>query len=132
MKKNYLVVLLFSAWLLAACGSTIEEVVALDTVPAEYAGLTNPLGPEAAQDGAKVFKTNCEVCHGALGHGDGPAGVALDPAPKDLSILQATAADDYLYWRISTGKQGTSMVAWKGVLDEEQIWQVVAFLRTLK
>ena len=40
--------------------------------------------------------------------------------------------DDYLYWRIATGKEGTSMVAWKGVLTDDQIWQAVAFVRTLK
>ena len=85
-----------------------------------------------AADGAKVFKNNCEVCHGAEGHGDGPAGQALDPQPKNLAELQAVAGDDYLFWRVSEGKPGTSMVAWKGILNEEQIWQVVSFMRTLK
>ena len=81
---------------------------------------------------ARLFKTNCESCHGPQGHGDGPAGAALDPAPKNLAELQAMAGDDYLFWRISTGKEGTSMVPWKGVLSDDQIWQVVAFIRTLK
>ena len=97
---------------------------------AEYAGKTNPFGLEAAGEGAKIFKTNCETCHGPQGHGDGPAGAALDPRPKDLSELQKVASDDYLFWRISEGKEGTSMVAWKGILTEEQIWQVISFIRT--
>ena len=130
MKKVLFVVLMLAALLLASCGGSGST--ALDTVPAEYAGKTNPLGADAATAGADVFKANCESCHGPQGHGDGPAGAALDPAPKDLIELQAQVGDDYLFWRINTGKEGTAMVSWKGILTEEQIWQTVAFIRTLK
>lgn len=132
MKKVFFGMLVLSAVLIAACGGRSSEPVALDPVPAEYAGMTNPLGADAATAGAEVFNTNCASCHGPEGHGDGPAGAALDPAPKNLPELAAQVGDDYLYWRISTGKEGTSMVAWKGVLTDEQIWQAVAFIRTLK
>jgi mono/diheme cytochrome c family protein len=101
-------------------------------MPAEYLGKTNPFGVEAVSVGAEIFKTNCESCHGPQGHGDGPAGAALDPAPKNLAELQTVATDDYLFWRINTGKEGTSMVPWKGILTDDQIWQVIAFVRTLK
>ncbi len=133
MKKVLFAVLVLAAFVVSACGGGGADAVAtLAPVPSEYAGQTNPLGADAAAAGAEVFKTNCESCHGPQGHGDGPAGAALDPAPKNLAELQATAGDDYLYWRINTGKEGTSMVAWKGVLTDEQIWQVVSFIRTLK
>ncbi len=131
MKKILLVVLALAAFLLAACGGE-ETPAALDTVPADFAGKTNPLGADAATAGADVFKTNCQTCHGPQGHGDGPAGAALDPQPKNLAELQTQATDDYLFWRIRAGKEGTSMVAWKGILTDEQIWQVVSFIRTLK
>ena len=134
-KVAYLVLL--SLFVLTACsesnGSPGSEPISTPApVPAEYAGKTNPFGPEAADEGARIFKTNCETCHGPQGHGDGPAGQSLDPKPKDLSELQKIAGDDYLFWRISAGKEGTSMVAWKGILSEEQTWQVVSFIRTLK
>ncbi|HNA89196.1 MAG TPA: cytochrome c [Anaerolineales bacterium] len=132
MKKVLFVVLILSAIALAACGGGSSAPAALDPVPAEYAGATSPLGADAATAGAEVFKTNCESCHGPQGHGDGPAGAALDPTPKNLPELAAQAGDDYLYWRINTGKEGTAMVAWKGILTDEQIWQAVAFIRTLK
>ncbi len=130
MKKVLFVVLILAAFALAACGGSATATLA--PVPADYAGKTNPLGPDAATAGAEVFKTNCESCHGPQGHGDGPAGAALDPQPKNLAVFAPTVGDDYLYWRINTGKEGTSMVAWKGVLTDEQIWQVVSFIRTLK
>jgi mono/diheme cytochrome c family protein len=124
--------------LLAACGtnanatSNPQENATLAPVPAEYAGRSNPLGPDSAAAGADVFRTNCETCHGPQGHGDGPAGQSLEPRPRNLARLQAEAGDDYLFWRIREGKPGTSMVAWKGILTDEQIWQTVSFIRALK
>lgn len=132
MKKVLFAVLVLATLVLAACGGGSNAVATLAPVPADFAGKTNPLGADAAAAGAEVFKTNCESCHGPQGHGDGPAGAALDPAPKNLAVLQATAGDDYLYWRVNTGKEGTGMVAWKGTLTDEQIWQAIAFIRTLK
>ena len=134
MKKVLFSVLVLIALTLAACGGGggAEAVATLAPVPSEFAGKTNPLGADAAAAGATVFKVNCESCHGPQGHGDGPAGAVLDPAPKNLAELQTTAGDDYLFWRISTGKEGTAMVAWKGVLTDEQIWQVISHIRTLK
>ena len=134
MKKVVFSVLVLIALALVACGGAdgTDAVATLAPVPSEFAGKTNPLGADAAKDGAAVFKINCETCHGPQGHGDGPAGAVLDPAPKDLAELQAIAGDDYLFWRISKGKEGTAMVAWKGVLTDEQIWQVISYIRTLK
>ena len=132
MKKVVIAVLVLTAVILTACGGGSNQATALATVPADYAGKANPLGADAVAAGAEVFKTNCEACHGPQGHGDGPAGAALDPAPKNLADLQTQVGDDYLFWRVSTGKEGTSMVAWAGILTEEQIWQAVAFINTLK
>jgi mono/diheme cytochrome c family protein len=138
MIRRIFVLLCASVLALAACSTSNEnsasanENATLAPVPTEFAGLSNPLGDDAASAGADVFHTNCEACHGPQGHGDGPAGQALDPRPRNLAQLQASAGDDFLFWRIHEGKPGTSMVAWKGILTDEQIWQVVSFIRTLK
>jgi mono/diheme cytochrome c family protein len=137
MIKKILFLILIDVLILGACSSNesaskTNESTTLAPVPTEYAGLTNPLGVDAATQGAEVFKTNCEMCHGPQGHGDGPAGQALDPRPRNLAELQKKASDDFLFWRIREGKPGTSMVAWKGILTDEQIWQAITFIRTLK
>jgi high-affinity iron transporter len=133
MKKILFAVLVLTAFVLSACGGgSTEEAATPAPVPAEFAGQTNPLGADAAAAGAEIFKNNCVACHGEQGHGDGPAGAALNPQPKNLPELASAVGDDYLYWRINTGKPGTSMVAWKGILTDEQIWQVVSFIHTLK
>jgi len=133
MKKTLFALVMVLLLVLTACGDGgSDEPVAIETVPVDFAGKTNPLGADAATAGAKVFQVNCESCHGPQGHGDGPAGAAIDPKPKNLPELAAQVGDDYLFWRISEGKPGTSMPPWKNILTEEQTWQVVAFLRTLK
>jgi mono/diheme cytochrome c family protein len=128
----FMLVLILTACSSNGNSSVANENATLAPVPTEYAGVANPLGAEAASTGAEVFHTNCETCHGPQGHGDGPAGQALDPQPRNLAKLQATAGDDFLFWRIREGKPGTSMVAWKGILTDEQIWQAISFIRTLK
>jgi len=137
MIRKIFIMILASILILSACSSGVSSsdtnvTGILAPVPTEYAGLTNPFGADAATQGAEVFKTNCEMCHGPQGHGDGPAGQALDPRPRNLAELQTKASDDFLFWRIREGKPGTSMVAWKGILTDEQIWQAISFIRTLK
>lgn len=137
MTNKLVVLFILGALVLAACGGGSDANAPqtdgmTETVPAEYAGKTNPLGTDAAAEGAKIFKTNCETCHGAQGYGDGPLSEALDPKPKNLVEFAPTVGDDFLYWNVAEGRPGTSMPPWKNILTEEQIWQVVAFIRTLK
>ena len=136
MKKILITLVVLGTLFLSACGgnsnSAPREIGTLESVPADYTGKTNPLSADASAEGAQVFKTNCETCHGSQGHGDGPVGEALDPKPMNLAELQTVASDDYLFWRISEGRPGTSMPPWKNILTEEQSWQIVAFIRTLK
>lgn len=131
--KNYpfLIITLMLALTLSACGATAAPDVSFPPVPADYAGKTNPFGAEAAAAGALNYVSYCESCHGATGRGDGSSAAALDPRPANLSAVAAQVGDDYLFWRISEGRPGTAMVGWAGVLNEEQIWQVIAYLRLL-
>ena len=132
MKKYlFLAVLVLTALALAACGGSKTEATPIPSVPADFAGMTMPAGADAAA-GAEVFNVNCASCHGAGGLGDGVAGEALDPKPANLVTFAPQVGDDYLFWRISAGKEGTSMVAWAGIMTEEQIWNTVAFIRALK
>jgi mono/diheme cytochrome c family protein len=134
--KKFGLLILFVLLFLTACGgdnsSSNSASFTPAPIPPEFAGKTNPLDASAATEGAAVFKANCATCHGETGAGDGIASGSLDPKPANLAVVSEQVGDDYLFWRIHEGKPGTSMVAWKGILSEEQMWQTVAFLRTLK
>lgn len=127
------VVLVLGSLLLAACGGGggEEEV----SVPAAYAGKTNPLGADAAAAGKVIYDERCASCHGPTGAGDGAAAAGLDPKPANLSEVVPNLGDDFLFWRVNEGGAmepfNSAMPAWKGILTEEQIWQVIAYLRTL-
>jgi mono/diheme cytochrome c family protein len=103
--------------------------------PVEYASLVSPVpvSPETILAGAQIFRVNCASCHGESGKGDGAASRALNPKPPDLSLVAAVVDDAYLYWRIAEGgaELKSAMPGWKTILTEEQIWQGVAFIRSL-
>jgi mono/diheme cytochrome c family protein len=103
-------------------------------IPAEYAGLTNPIpaDTESLERGSELYTVNCASCHGDGGMGDGPAGSALDPAPSPIAHSSQMMADDYLFWRVSEGGTpfSTAMPSWK-VLDEQSRWDLVNYMRAL-
>jgi copper transport protein len=96
---------------------------------------TNPVATDAASitAGQALYQENCEPCHGPQGKGDGPAGLALNPHPADLSVHAAPGlhSDYKLYDWITNGYPGSAMPAFGKLLDDEQRWQLVNFLRTL-
>jgi mono/diheme cytochrome c family protein len=108
-------------------------------VPSAYKDFNNPLaGDEAAvQAGAKTFRNACATCHGEKGRGDGPAAEGLDPKPASLADAgrMYDLSDGYLFWRISEGGAmdpfNSAMPAWASVYSEQQIWQLVTFIRSL-
>lgn len=88
-----------------------------------------------AAKGKTTFENTCAACHGPGGKGDGPAAAALDPKPKNLTDaeLLSTQTDDFIYKVISEGGASVGlspmMAPWAGVLSEQDIWNVVAFIR---
>lgn len=101
-------------------------------------------GVSLAADGAALYKTNCESCHGPEGKGDGPVGKALNPPPRDFSkgVFKfdtdgdgKTGTDADLMNVIKNGAAaygGNALMAPWGHLPEEDIKALVAFIRTLK
>lgn len=104
-------------------------------VPEEAEAVANPFPATDASiaAGAGVFATTCAVCHGETGHGDGPGSAALDPKPANLSADHVQAnSDGALFWIITHGRTGTAMPPWESVLTEQQRWEVVNFVRTMR
>jgi len=92
-------------------------------------GKTYPASPEAISRGATVYADSCASCHGETGKGDGPAGVALKPPPADLTFHVPLHGDEGFVLFVANGAPGTAMPGWKDVLTEEQIWDVIHYMR---
>ena len=83
----------------------------------------------AQNDGASLFKTKCAVCHGADGKGDTSMGKVLKVLDLGSEEVQKQT-DAQLTEAIANGKG--KMTGYKGKLTDDQIKQLVAFIRTLK
>ena len=89
-----------------------------------------PADADSIAAGKKLFVANCLACHGATGKGDGPAAIACNPRPKDLSDPKISSqTDGELFWKITEGKK--PMPAYEKLLSETDRWDVVDYLRTL-
>jgi mono/diheme cytochrome c family protein len=94
---------------------------------------------KAAQiaEGKKVFETNCAMCHGPEGKGDGAAAAALNPKPRNLAdaVYIKSRPVDTLRKVITEGGQSVGlspvMMAWKTSLTPVQIDNVLEFVLTL-
>jgi mono/diheme cytochrome c family protein len=85
--------------------------------------------PAFAQSAADTYKSKCQMCHGATGLGDTPAGKALKvPSFKEAAIVKASDAD--LIAAVTNGKG--KMPANKGKLTDAQIKALIAHVRTLQ
>ena len=53
---------------------------------------------DAAAEAKEIFSTRCSTCHGPQGKGDGPAGAALNPKPRNLgeAAWQKSVTDDHI------------------------------------
>lgn len=81
-----------------------------------------------ARRGEEAFGHHCSGCHGTFGRGDGPASVALLPAPRDLaSARYSEQALSEALWR---GRVGSSMPGWHE-LPAAELRALIAFTQTL-
>ena len=87
--------------------------------------------------GKAKYDANCIGCHGATGKGDGAAAAALNPKPQDHTdgkVMNALS-DKYLFDIIKDGgaamKKAPFMPASNKKLSDQEIWDVVAYIRSL-
>jgi len=88
-------------------------------------------GRVAIQRGRALYRDYCLVCHGETGTGNGVAAAGLAKKPKNLASMKRPPIfpDGVVAYRIANG--GEVMPAWKGILTEAQIWDLLNYIRSL-
>lgn len=94
---------------------------------------------EHQEKGRQLFVNTCAPCHGEKGDGLGPAAAALvdangDPVkPADLRGMLKSGRNPEDTWRtIAVGLNLTPMVGFGAVLEDEEIWNLVAYIFRLR
>jgi mono/diheme cytochrome c family protein len=95
----------------------------------------NPLGHGAAviEDGKTAFGHYCVVCHGLDGQNTGvPFADSLSPPVPSLASKGVQGySDGQLKWIIENGISPSGMPASRGILNDDEMWSIVEYLRHL-
>ena len=92
---------------------------------------------QSVAEGQKLYMAYCSSCHGDKGRGDGAAGKALPVKPADHTDgkVMNSLSDEFLVTIISKGGaavgKSSFMPAWGGVLKDNQLQDLLAYLRSI-
>jgi mono/diheme cytochrome c family protein len=79
----------------------------------------------------------CSACHGDSGKGDGPAAFALNPKPRNYTdcAVMSKKSDAELFKVIKEGGPAVGlsplMAPFGSQLNDKEVWDVVAFIRSI-
>lgn len=105
--------------------------LAMDEAKDAAAALPNPI-PATAESlarGAALYETNCRVCHGAQGRGDGPVGRKfVTKSPVDLhEDYTQDQADGQLFFTLTRGR--ALMPFYRDALSATERWDVINYVK---
>jgi mono/diheme cytochrome c family protein len=103
-------------------------------VPDKYVKMPNPVksNADALATGKELWVKHCQSCHGKSGKGDGPKAAQLKTLPEDMTKAELQKqSDGALFYKTSEGRKDMPSFK-KKIPDQEEIWSIVAYLRTFK
>jgi mono/diheme cytochrome c family protein len=115
------------------------EIVAKKNFPPAMRDVENPVtaSQSSLEAGEKLYNTNCAMCHGATGMGDGGVGQfwggpGVVPNLGDASKYgdESTYPDGFFYHNIAVGKNAMPAFGYK--LNAKQTWDIVNYVRKLQ
>lgn len=104
-------------------------------VPDKYLKMANPVksNSESISNGKSLWNQHCASCHGKTGLGDGSKAAQLKTTLNDFSQATPVQAesDGSLFYKIEEGRDEMPTFK-KKIPDQDDIWSLVNYLRTLK
>lgn len=81
--------------------------------------------------GAEVYARECAACHGEAGEGlDESPRAPLGAPSLNNPVFLETASDGFIRHAIANGRRGTVMQPYAGLLTDQEIDDLVAFIRS--
>lgn len=102
-------------------------------VPEKYENMKNPTDPSVDLNiGKSLYNKHCKSCHGKEGYGDGTKADEVEGDLGDFSTAEFQAqSDGALFYKSYIGRDDMPNYE-KKMPDEEDVWLVVNYVRTLK
>jgi len=101
-------------------------------VPDKYEKMKNPTDPSEDLDiGKDLYNKHCKSCHGKEGYGDGTKADEVEGDLGDFSSAEFQAqSDGALFYKSYIGRNDMPNYE-KKIPDEEDVWLIVNYMRTL-
>jgi cytochrome c oxidase cbb3-type subunit III len=84
-------------------------------------------GAQQHERGRAIYNFRCYFCHGYSGDAATLASTYLSPRPRDFT--RSTLSQAQIATAVQQGRPGTAMKAFKGILDDDEIQAVAAFVQ---
>ncbi|HET7787588.1 MAG TPA: c-type cytochrome [Myxococcales bacterium] len=112
-----------------------------EPAPIKEPGAPPAPGPQSVAKGKQVYEAQgCAACHGTGGKGDGPAaktladddGNAIKVRDFTTGVYRGGADRRDLYYRFTTGLDGTPMPAFADSINDADRWALVDYIKSLE
>jgi thiosulfate dehydrogenase len=88
-----------------------------------------PSTPANLAAGAKSYESNCALCHGGAKAKISPMQNQFSPPAPQLINRIPHDPPSWMFWVTKHGVRMTGMPAWTGILSDDEIWKIVAFIK---
>ncbi len=91
----------------------------------------NPIAVTAANltQGALQYEERCALCHGGAKARVSPMQNQFSPPAPQLIDRVPHDPPAWIFWVTKHGVRMTAMPAWTGILSDDDIWKIVAFIK---
>ena len=91
-----------------------------------------PLGDAAQRErGFRIYREECVMCHTPIGRTARPMAIGFNPQPPGFGADADNMMPAELFWVTKNGIRFTGMPAWGPSRNDQEIWDLVAFMMTL-